>query len=34
MRIPGVRKVVFEQRWDPPWSSNNLTAEGRKKLGL
>jgi metal-sulfur cluster biosynthetic enzyme len=34
LRIPGVRKVVFEQRWDPPWSSNNLTAEGRKKLGL
>lgn len=34
MRIPGVQKVDFQQTWDPGWSSNNLTAEGRSKLGL
>jgi metal-sulfur cluster biosynthetic enzyme len=34
MRIPGVRKVVFEEAWEPGWSSNRLTGEGRRKLGL
>lgn len=34
MKVPGVGKVVFEQTWDPGWSSNRLTDEGRRKLGL
>ncbi|MSU36427.1 MAG: hypothetical protein EXS36_15290 [Pedosphaera sp.] len=34
MKIPGVGKVVFEQSWEPGWSSNHLTDEGRRKLGL
>lgn len=34
MKIPGVRHVVFEQTWEPGWSANNLTDEGRKRLGL
>jgi metal-sulfur cluster biosynthetic enzyme len=32
--IPGVRKVIVEQTWYPAWSSNLISAEGRKKLGL
>ncbi len=34
MNVPGVRQVVFEQTWEPGWTSNRLTTEGRKKLGL
>ncbi len=34
LRIPGVRKVAFTQAWEPGWSSNRLTEEGRRKLGL
>jgi metal-sulfur cluster biosynthetic enzyme len=34
MKVPGVRMVVVEQTWEPGWSSNQLTDEGRKKLGL
>jgi metal-sulfur cluster biosynthetic enzyme len=34
MKVPGVRKVVVEQTWEPGWNSNRLTSEGRKKLGL
>jgi metal-sulfur cluster biosynthetic enzyme len=34
MKVPGVRKVVVEQTWDPAWSSNRLTSEGRTKLGM
>ena len=30
----GVKSVVVEQTWEPGWSSNRLTAEGRRKLGL
>lgn len=33
-QVPGVRQVVFEQTWDPGWSSNRLTDAGRRKLGL
>jgi metal-sulfur cluster biosynthetic enzyme len=33
-QVPGVRKVVVEQTWEPAWSSNQLTTEGRRKLGL
>lgn len=34
LKVPGVRKVLVEQTWDPGWNSNRLTDEGRKKLGL
>lgn len=34
LKVPGVRKVVVEQTWDPVWSSNRLTPEGRTKLGM
>ncbi|MCA9151517.1 MAG: hypothetical protein KDA92_19525, partial [Planctomycetales bacterium] len=34
MDIPGVRQVVFEQTWQPSWSSNLISDEGRRKLGL
>ncbi len=34
MKVPGVRKVVVKQTWEPAWSSNQLTDEGRRKLGL
>ncbi|MCC6395115.1 MAG: metal-sulfur cluster assembly factor [Bryobacterales bacterium] len=34
MKVPGVRKVVVEQTWEPGWNSNRLTPEGRRKLGL
>lgn len=32
--VPGVKKVIMEQTWYPGWSSNMLTDEGRKKLGI
>ena len=34
LKVPGVKKVVVEQTWEPGWSSNRLTDEGRRKLGL
>jgi metal-sulfur cluster biosynthetic enzyme len=34
LKIPGVRKVVIEQTWEPPWNSSRLTDAGRKALGL
>lgn len=34
LKMPGVRHVIVRQTWEPPWSSNQLTDEGRKKLGL
>jgi metal-sulfur cluster biosynthetic enzyme len=34
MRVAGVSKVVVEHAWEPGWSSNRLTADGRRKLGL
>ena len=34
LKVPGVKHVVVEQVWDPAWSSNRLTDEGRRKLGL
>ena len=34
MKVPGVRKVVVEQTWEPGWNSNRLTDDGRQKLGL
>jgi hypothetical protein len=32
--VPGVKKVIMEQTWYPGWSSNMLTDDGRKKLGI
>lgn len=34
LKVPGVRKVVVEQTWSPPWSSNLLTDKGRRALDL
>jgi metal-sulfur cluster biosynthetic enzyme len=34
MKVPGVRHVVVEQTWEPAWSCNQLTDEGRRKFGL
>jgi metal-sulfur cluster biosynthetic enzyme len=34
LKVPGVKKVIVEQTWEPGWSSNRLTNEGRRKLGL
>lgn len=34
LQVPGVKKVLVEQTWDPGWNSNRLTEEGRKRLGL
>ena len=34
LQVPGVKKVVVEQTWEPGWNSNRLTDEGRRKLGL
>ena len=34
MKVPGVTKVIVEQTWDPAWSSNRLSSEGRRRLGL
>lgn len=34
MKVPGVRKVVVEQTWEPGWNSNRVSAQGRKKLGM
>jgi metal-sulfur cluster biosynthetic enzyme len=34
LKVPGVRKVVVEQTWEPHWNANMLTDEGRRKLGI
>jgi hypothetical protein len=34
LKIPGVRKVVVEQVWDPEWSSNRLNDKGRAAFGM
>lgn len=34
LKVPGVKKVLVEQTWEPGWSSNRLTEEGRRKFGL
>ncbi len=34
MKVPGVRNIVIEQTWEPPWNSSRLTEAGRKALGL
>ena len=32
LREPGVRDVVIDVVWNPPWSSTRLTPEGREAL--
>jgi metal-sulfur cluster biosynthetic enzyme len=34
LKVPGVRRVVVELTWEPPWNSSRLTETGRKALGL
>jgi metal-sulfur cluster biosynthetic enzyme len=34
LKVPGVRKVVVEQTWEPHWDVNRMTDDGRKKLGI
>ncbi|MFO1483771.1 MAG: hypothetical protein U1F71_10475 [Verrucomicrobiaceae bacterium] len=34
LKVPGVKKVIVEQTWQPGWNSNRLTDEGRRKFGL
>lgn len=34
LKLPGVRQVVVKLTWDAPWSSNRLTEQGRRKLGI
>lgn len=34
LMVPGVSQVVFEHAATPAWTSNQLSDEGRKKLGL
>ncbi len=34
LQVPGVKHVRVEHTWAPGWSSNCLTDEGRRKLGL
>lgn len=33
-RVPGAEQVVVDLVWDPPWSPDRITEEGRKMLGL
>ena len=33
LRVPGVRDVVVEQVWEPEWTTNRISVEGRRKLG-
>lgn len=34
LREPGVREVVVNVVWDPPWTTARLTPEGRRALQL
>ncbi len=34
MGIPGVAKAGVELVWDPPWSPDRISAEGRQRLGM
>lgn len=33
-RIPGVREAVVDIVWDPPWTRDKISEEGRKILGI
>ncbi len=32
--LPGVSQASVEVVWDPPWSPDRISAEGRQKLGM
>jgi probable FeS assembly SUF system protein SufT len=32
--LPGVTSAIVEVVWDPPWSPDRITEEGRQKLGM
>jgi len=32
--LPGVEEALVEVVWDPPWSAEMMTAEGKKRLGM
>lgn len=34
MKVPGVRDVVVEFTWNPPWTAARLSDQGRRALGL
>ncbi len=34
MRLPGVRDVVVDFTWNPPWSIARLSDAGRREMGL
>jgi probable FeS assembly SUF system protein SufT len=34
LALPGVAKTSVELVWDPPWSPDRISAEGRQKLGM
>ncbi len=34
LRLPGVRDVVVDFTWNPPWTAARLTAAGREAMGL
>ena len=34
LKLDGVEEVEVELVWDPPWSSDRMTAEGRARLGV
>lgn len=31
--VPGVRQIAVDLVWDPPWSPERITHQGRKELG-
>jgi metal-sulfur cluster biosynthetic enzyme len=34
LKLPGVRKVVIENTWEPAWDTNRITEAGRRALGF
>jgi metal-sulfur cluster biosynthetic enzyme len=32
-RVPGVRDVVIDVAWDPPWTKDRLSERARRELG-
>src|SRR5262249_21194451 len=34
LKLPGVRQVVVDFTWNPPWTVHRLTDAGRRALGL
>jgi probable FeS assembly SUF system protein SufT len=34
LSVPGVSNVKVELVWDPPWSPDRISEEGRQKLGM